>query len=590
MRAAFRARLRLILGGLILVALLIVVRLYFVQVVHGSDYALKADTQYAAQTSGLFDRGTIYFTEKDGTEVAAATLSTGYLVAIDPQKITDPIAAYAAVAAAASSSTMIAESDFIADCGKKTQVYVEVAHRLSESAGEALAAESVPGVSLYRERWRSYPGGDLAAQALGVVAEDASDDTVRGRTGLESYYDATLERSDDALYRNFFAELFSNLGDALVSARAATEGNVVTTIEPEVETRLVADLEKVNAKYSSSGTGGIIMDPATGAIIALASAPSFDENDLADADPALLRDPLVENVYEFGSIMKPLTMAAGLDAGAITPDSTYDDTGCITVDTAKICNFDGKARGVTPMVKVIELSLNVGASWIATELGQPGFKKYFESFFGEKTGIDLPAEQGALAGNLDTTQQVNFDNMSFGQGISVTPMAMLRALAAIANGGSMVEPHLASAIELDSGIEKPLDWSERTPVFSPQTAAEVTTMLETVYPRDARLAINSDPSLQYANVPVAAKTGTAQVEKPGGGYYSDVFFHSFFGFFPAQHPRFVILLYTNRPQGVEYASGTLTGTFMDLTNFLIDYYDIPPDPADVLPLPATITE
>ena len=167
---------------------------------------------------------------------------------------------------------------------------------------------------------------------------------------------------------------------------------------------------------------------------------------------------------------------------------------------------------------------------------------------------------------------------------------MIRALAAIPNGGVMPPPHLATGIQLDSGIVKPINWGDGTQVFSAQAAQEVTTMLETVYPNDARLAINADPSLQYANVPVAAKTGTAQVEKPGGGYYTDVYFHSFYGFFPAQDPRFVILLYTNRPQGVQYASGTLTATFMDLTNFLIDYYNIPPDPKDVIPLPSHVTE
>jgi cell division protein FtsI/penicillin-binding protein 2 len=143
---------------------------------------------------------------------------------------------------------------------------------------------------------------------------------------------------------------------------------------------------------------------------------------------------------------------------------------------------------------------------------------------------------------------------------------------------------------LDSGITRPLNWSGTTQLFSATVANEVTQMLVTVYPNDAKLAIDANPLLQYADVPVAAKTGTAQVEKPGGGYYQNVFFHSFFGFFPADNPRFVILLYTNRPQGVEYASGTLTATFMDLTNFLINYYNIPPDPSQVLPLPAVVTE
>ena len=588
MRAAFRARLRIVLVLLLLVGLLIVVRLYFVQVIDGDEYATRASAQYSAQSGGLFDRGSIYFTREDGTLVSAATLGTGYLVAIDPQQMTDPQAAYDAISAAASSTIPLAQ--FLTAANNKSLVYVEVAHRLSESAGDALGALKLSGVGLYRERWREYPGDDLAAQSIGLVASSASDPSLKGRTGLEAYYDGTLERSDDSLYQNFFAELFSNVGNLLVNTRDTKEGDIITTIEPSVETRLADDLQKVNAKYSSTESGGIIIDPHTGAIIALASYPTFDENDLSSANAALLRNPLVENVYEFGSIMKPLTMAAGLDAGVITPDSTYNDTGCITVNKAQICNFDLKARGITPMLQVIEQSLNVGASWIATQLGQDKFRQYFTTYFGTKTGIDLPNEGRALLGNLSTTEQVNFDDMSFGQGISVTPVQMIRALAAIANGGQMVHPHLASGIQLNSGIVKQLDWSGEVPAFSAQAASEVTQMLVTVFPNDARLAINADPTIQFPDVSVAAKTGTAQVEKPGGGYYTDVYFHSFFGFFPAYNPRFAILLYTNRPQGVQYASGTLTGTFMDMTNFLINYYNIPPDPGNVLPLPDHVTE
>jgi stage V sporulation protein D (sporulation-specific penicillin-binding protein) len=587
MRAAFRSRVRVILGIIVLISLLIVVRLYFVQVVHGAAYAQKADHQYVASGGSLYDRGSIYFTTKDGTLVSAATLTNGFLVAINPQTIKDPAAAYAAISAAA--STSMPYDQFLRLATDKSRVYIEVAHQLPMPAGTALAALKIPGVELYRERWSYYPGGNLAAQSIGIIASTASDPSVKGRTGLEAYYDGTLERSDNSLYQNFFAELFSNVGNLLVSAKNAKEGDVVTTIEPEVETRLAKDLASVNKQYSSQESGGIIIDPHTGAIIALATYPTFDENNLAGANSSVLRNPLVENVYEFGSIMKPLTMAAGLDAGVINATSTYNDTGCLTVDRAQICNYDMKARGTTPVLQIIEQSLNVGAAWIATELGQDKFRQYFTSYFGQKTGIDLPSEQGGLLSNLSTTQQVNFDNMSFGQGIAVTPAAMIRALASIANGGVIEPPHLASGIQLDTGITKSLPWPSGKQVFSAKTAQEVTQMLVTVYPNDAKLAINADPTLQYANVPVAAKTGTAQVEKPGGGYYTSVYFHSFFGFFPAYNPRFAILLYTNRPQGVEYASGTLTATFMDLTNFLIDYYNIPPDQGNVIPLPARIT-
>ena len=192
---------------------------------------------------------------------------------------------------------------------KKSQVYIEVAHHLSSDEGEALAAKNILGVQVLLERWREYPGGTLASQSIGIVSY-GSGDKFTGQTGLES----TLTRSGDSLYKNFFAELFSNVGNLLVNARDTTEGDVVTSIEPDVETRLVNDLEKVNAQYSSQATGGIIMDPHTGAIIALASVPTFDSNNLQNVDPALLRNPLSENVYEFGSIMKSLTMASGLDA------------------------------------------------------------------------------------------------------------------------------------------------------------------------------------------------------------------------------------------------------------------------------------
>ena len=255
------------------------------------------------------------------------------------------------------------------------------------------------------------------------------------------------------------------MGNLLVAAKDAREGDIVTTIEPEVQTRLQDDVAKVHKKYSSKESGGIIMDPATGAIIAIANYPSYDANDLQSVDPNVLGNPLVEHVHEFGSIMKPLTMTAGLDAGVITPTTTYNDTGCITVNTARICNWDLKARGVIPMKQIIVQSLNVGAAWVATELGQEKFRAYFTKLFGVKTGIDLPNEGGALLSNLMKPQQIGYDTAAYGQGIAVTPIQMIRALGAIANGGMMVQPHLASSVRLNSGITRTLAWGETTPVF-----------------------------------------------------------------------------------------------------------------------------
>ncbi len=569
MRAQFRSRIRLILVFFILATLGISLRLYFLQIVHGGDYALKADRQFSSGSSGLFDRGSIYFTRKDGTLISAATLATGFLVAVNPQILGDPEAAYAAIAAVAPSA--VTHDAFLAAAAKKSEVYIEVAHHLSEEAGQALAAKNIPGVQVLRERWRVYPGDTLAAQTIGIVSY-GSGNTLSGQTGLESTYNDTLSRSGNSLYKNFFAEIFSNVGNLLVNARDAREGDIVTTIEPEVETRLSDDIAKVNQQYSSKESGGIIMDPATGAIVAIASYPTYDANNLQNVDPTLLGNPLVEQVHEFGSIMKPLTMTSALDAGAITPQTTYDDTGCITVNTRQICNWDHKARGVIPMQQIIMQSLNVGASWVATQLGQQKFHDYFTKFFGQKTGIDLPNETGALLSNLSKPQQIGYDTASFGQGIAVTPMQMIRALGAIANGGSMVEPHLVSAIRLDSGITRTLDWGKETPVFSATSTRETIAMMDAL---DDDVLYNKKAKIPTMSV--AVKTGTAQLTTPGGGYYNNRFFHSFVGFFPSYNPRFIILLYTDDPKGVLYASETLDATFLDLTHFLIDYYAIPPD-------------
>lgn len=569
MRAQFRSRIRLVLAFVILVALCIITRLYFIQIVYGQEYAQKADRQFASGGSGLFDRGSIYFTHKDGALISAATLSTGFLVAINPQIVSNPDAAYAAIEEV--SPGTVSRDVFLAATKKKAQVYIEVAHRLTNEEGQNLSDKNISGVQVLRERWRYYPGASLAAQSIGIVSF-GSGNSLAGQTGLEAVYDDTLARSEDSLYKNFFAELFSNVGNLLVAVRDAKEGDIVTTIEPEVQTRLEDDIAKVNKKYASKESGGIIMDPATGAILAIARYPAYDANARQNIDPALLGNPLVEHVHEFGSIMKPLTMTSGLDAGVITPETTYKDTGCITVNTATICNWDLKARGVIPMKQIIVQSLNIGAAWVATQLGQNNFRAYFTKLFGQKTDIDLPNESGALIGNLSKPQQIGYDTAAYGQGIAVTPMQMIRALAAIANGGVMVTPHLANAVRLNSGIERKLDWGQKTPVFSATAARETTTMMTAVV--DEKL---QNGNAKIPTMSVAAKTGTAQLTNGQGGYYADRYFHSFVGFFPSYNPRFIILLYTNDPQHVTYASDTLSPSFLDLVHFLIDYYAIPPD-------------
>jgi cell division protein FtsI/penicillin-binding protein 2 len=504
MSSRFVLRVRLLTAALLFMSLAIIAKLYFLQVVHGDEYDRRASAQLVSTRNPLLNRGAIYFTDKDGAPILAATL------------------------------------------------------REVEDSGD---------------HQRYYPGGSLAARTLGFVAYN-NDDEQKGRYGLERYYEPVLGRSGDNLYRNFFVELFGAAQGVL--AGASEQGDLITSIEPSVQGELERTLQEYEDTWHPKLSGGIVMDPHTGAIVAMALSPTFDLNEFNEQDnPVIYANPMAQNVYEMGSIMKPLTMAAGIDSGAVREDTTYDDTGCITVDTKKICNYDGKARGVVPMQEVLSQSLNLGASFVATKMGPSVMREYFLDHykFNEETGIDLPGEVRGLTDNLNGRQAVEFDTASFGQGIAVTPVEMARALAVLANGGKLVTPHLASAIKEESGITRALGWGEPKQVLKQETATAVTRMLTKVV--DGPLA---DGKVKMEHWSIAAKTGTAQIANPaGGGYYADKYLHSFFGYFPAYDAKFLVFLFAVEPQGAPFASQTWAPPFTSLTRFLINYYNIPPD-------------
>lgn len=572
MRRELRLKLRLLSGAIILLSLIIVGRLYYVQIMKGEDFAFKAERQYESKSQALFDRGSIYFTRSDGTLLSAAGLATGFRIAIDPQHVEDPEAVYALL----SSQIELPREKFDTAVAKKERQYEVLAVRASEDAGVAISDAGLPGVIVERERWRSYPAERRGAQSVGFIAFN-DDDTLAGRFGLERYYNDVLTRDAEGLFGNFFTELFASLDTAVGDARDAREGHLITSLEPVVMERLDQVLAEVQARYGSAETGGIIMDPRTGEIIALQTLPAFDPNIFTKEDSEHFGNPLVERRYEFGSIVKALTMAAGLDAEVIQPETTYNDTGKITLNSKTISNYDGRARGVVPMQEILSQSLNTGVSFIAGRLGHEKFRNYFSALgMGTETGIDLPSEISGDIHNIETSpRDVEYATASFGQGIAQTPVEMVKALGALANDGAVVTPHIVTHVKLESGIEKELTWGEPQQVFTPRATEQTTRMLVNVVDDALRQGQLSIPEMS-----VAAKTGTAQMADPTGGYYKDRYFHSFFGYFPAYKPRFIILLYTRAPGGVQYASETLTDPFFDLVHFLIHYYDVPPDRAD----------
>lgn len=566
-------RARILSAIFIAVALVIVARLYVVQIVRGGSYEQAALGQYIEPDSEGDNRGSIYFTTKDGQLVAAAVSETGYDIAINPGVIANPQKTYQELNAI----TPIDQGRFNAAM-QSSGTYQEVAIHLDASVGPKVQALNIPGVILAADQWREYPGGDLAAQVLGFVGYLGTSTQKVGEYGLEKEYNSTLVEPNSGLYVNPFAEIFANVRDLVAQDPSSQSGSIITSIEPTVQQELQKTLDQIMQQYTPVFDGGIIMDPKTGAIYAMAMDPTFDPNNFAAvSDPIAFQNRLVSGRYELGSIMKPLTMAAGIDSRAITASTTYDDTGCITVSNSKVCNFDFKPRGVIPVPVVLDQSLNVGASWIATQTGYPTFTRYMKSYgLASSTGIDLPDEQVGTLLNLDdgSGPAVNFDTASFGQGITVTPIEMIRAIDLLANNGTMVTPHVVTAIQYQSGITHSLSYPQGAQILKPSTAQTVTDMLETVYD-DYEL----HGQIKMQHYTAAAKTGTAQIPDPAtGGYYPGSYYiHSFFGYFPASNPRFIVFLYAYHPIGQEYSAYTWDLPYYQLEQFLINYYNIPPD-------------
>lgn len=562
-------RYRIITGCVFFVALVIVSRLFYIQIIQGSDYVLKGDRQYQRPNDSVFDRGSIFYTSKDGIKIAAATIKDGYNLSLNPKVIADPKQAFDAV----SQYIDLDEEIFIEKASQSNSTYKEIQKKLEIGVGESIRSLRIPGVVVTKNSWRIYPGDSLAANTIGLIGFDKQN-KLEGRYGLESYYENVLSRKSVGANVNFFAEIFSDIKKNVFSEKSK-EGDIITSIEPTVQSYLETTLKDTQDKWQSDSIGGIIMDPNTGEIYAMASLPNYNPNDLSDIkDASVFSNPLVENVYEMGSIMKPLTMAAGIDSGAVNFNSTYNDTGFLELSGKKISNFDGKARGITPMQEVLSQSLNVGAAYVALKMGLEEFSKYMLSFgVGQKTGIDQPNEQKGIIKNLTTGRDVEVATISYGQGIAVTPVQMIRALSVLANDGKLVTPHLVKGIEYVDGSVETIKVPEPIEVLQKDSTDDVTNMLIEVV--DTALKKGQIKMEHYS---IAAKTGTAQIADPvNGGYYKDRYLHSFFGYFPAYNPKFIVFVYHLYPKGAQFASETLTDPFINLSKLLINYYEIPPD-------------
>jgi len=438
----------------------------------------------------------------------------------------------------------------------------------SVQVGEKILASDIVGVGADVEPRRAYPIKDLAKHVLGstVKRQDRQDKPTRswwaGYQGVEARYDdllsgATPECKDDGRARA--AHLQVGLREIHVSGAGC---DLILTIDWVIQSLVERELKAALTRYGAQGGTIIVLDPKTGAILALANAP------LDRADNAA-----ISASYEPGSVFKIITLAAALDSGRFTPDSTYLDTGLIIVGGQPIRNWDKKAYGLVRLPEILAKSLNVGAVYVAVNLGAEIFYKYVDAFgFGKTTDVDLVDEaRGTVRHPADGIwSEADLATNAFGQGISVTPLQMIRAVAAIANEGVPMKPYVVAATIAQGQLRH----TKPTPlprVVSVQTAQQMTQMLVT--------AAEQLPQVHVPGHRLAGKTGTAQIFDPGAGHYEkENTVASYVGYGPASDPHFVVLVKLDKPNPkINWGAEVAAPVFRNIAQQLLLYMEIPSD-------------
>lgn len=552
----------------------LLLRLYILQIANGEYYRDQAEKQHGVAFFSFPTRGTIYFEDKQGELSPAAVTQRVWRLAGNPSLIKDSDAAWRMVSPILGED---ARAQFIGAFADTEKTYAVDSSLLSEDQATRIQELGLSGFWIAEEETRSYPFGMLASHILGFAGFDEENRERKGMYGLERSYEEVLGGAAGSMVgeRTADGKLFS-FTDRMYGERK--DGNhIVLTIDPVVQSFTQRLIARVQEQWHARSAGAIVLEPTTGKIRAMEHAPAFDPNAYSlEDDYDVFLNPLVQNVFEMGSIMKPLTMAAGIDAQAITEQTTYYDAGSVQIADAVIRNYDGKGRGRQSMFDILNQSLNTGSVFIMQQLGARAFRDYMERFgFGERTGIDLPYEVEGNITNLEKGGSVEYATASFGQGIAVTPLAFASAVSALANGGNLMRPYMVDRIiEHDASGEEKTEPRVRRRVLGSHASETVSRMLVTVVDKTLAGGIVHMP--EYS---IAAKTGTAQISKKESSGYSDEYLHTFFGYAPAFDPRFLILLYLEQPRGVTYSSQTLAEPFRELVEFMIRYYEIPPDRA-----------
>ncbi len=463
-------------------------------------------------------------------------------------------------------------SKIIVRLSKKDDPYEPLAHNVTEEQLRLIEALKAKGIYADIQDARAYPESAFGGHVLGFLGRD-EEGNPDGNYGLEGYFDEFLSGTPGSLYKEAdVTGRWIGVGDREFTP-AIDGGNLYLTIDRTLQIVACGMLKKGVADHDADGGALVILEPKTGKVLAMCGAPDFDPADYGDVDDiAAYTNPTIFQPYEPGSIFKAVTMAAGIDTGAVTPDSVFHDTGSVDVGWIRpIKNAADKVFGTVTMVEALEESINTAMVWTMRQMGKDTLKSYIEKFgFGQLMGIELNTEVAGTIESLSKEGEVYAATASFGQGITVTPLQIATAYAAMANGGQLMKPYIVEKKEYPDGTVEEIQPQLIRQVMSADTAKKIAGMLVAVveYGHGKRAAVPG----YY----IAGKTGTAQIAK-GGVYSTTEFNGSFAGFGPVEDPKFVMVVKVENPKkGFIYAESTAAPIFGEIAAFLLRYYDIPP--------------
>ena len=436
-----------------------------------------------------------------------------------------------------------------------------LAHKVDVTTAEEIKRLKLPGIGTLPDSRRTYPQGSLAGQVIGAVGTDN-----QGLSGLEAGEQSVLGGTDgqEKIVKDALGEPIR-----LDTVRAANDGHdIKTTLDSAIQARTEQIVASVGERYAAKGVTAVVMDPHNSQVLAMANWPPVDLNDLANTDPHDLVNQATGFTYEPGSTFKAFTVAGALEDHVVTPDTSFYLPPKIQVADRTIEDAEPRGPVDLSVAQILAQSSNVGAVTIGLKLGATKFSHWVNRFgFGHKTGVQFPAEERGIVPSYDDYSGSSIGNLPIGQGLSVTPIQMMTAYAAIANGGVMRPPQL-----LDQVDGQPVEEPAGHRVIRPGIAAEVRQMLEGVLAPGGTASEVSVPGYT-----LAGKTGTAQVAE-NGGYSETKFVASFMGFAPAANPRLLVAVIVDQPQGAEYSGGAVAApAFGEIASFALPYLGIAPD-------------